>query len=208
MLEITSIEEQKKDMNRVSIFINGQFEFGMSSKDAKRYGLHQGMKFSEEEYKELVSAIQLDKAKYKALDYISYQNRSETEIIKKLHGYEYSDMVIQEVINFLKKYNYINDTSFAKSFTEYGLQFKKKSVKRIQYELYQKGVTHIDMETLVPNRVELEKDNIEHLLEKYHYTPLMEKIQKEKMTRRILSKGFSYGMVKECMCKIDESFDD
>lgn len=208
MQEITRIEEQKKDANRVSIFINGQFEFGISSKDAKRYGLQEGMKFSEEEYKELVSAIHLDKAKYKALDYISYQDRSEIEIVKKLQAYEYSDTVIQEVISFLKKYKYIDDANFAKKFTEYGLQFKRKSVKRIKYELYQKGVSDVDIETLVPNGIELEKENVERLLEKYRYTPLMERAQKEKIIRRILSKGFSYTMVKECMYKIDESFDD
>ncbi|MGL6173227.1 MAG: RecX family transcriptional regulator [Cellulosilyticaceae bacterium] len=208
MLEITDIQEQKKDTNRVSVFIDGEFKFGMFKSAVKRYGIHIGMRLSEDDYRKLLEAIELDKAKYRALDYISYQNRSEKEIRSKLRTLEYSELIIEQVIQFLKKYSYINDEDFAKKFTEYNLNYKRKSMKRIQYELYQKGISGVELEELVPNKEQLEYENIEYLLKKYKYNKEMDRKEKEKLIRRILSKGFSYSIVKECMYKIDESFDD
>lgn len=208
VLEITDIQEQKKDVNRVSVFVDGEFRFGMFKSAVKRYGLHIGMKLSEEDYKKLLETIELDKAKYRALDYISYQNRSEKEIVNKLRTLEYSEFIIEQVIQFLKKYDYINDEDFARKFTEYNLNYKRKSMKRIQYDLYQKGISGIEIEELIPNKEKLEYENIEYLLKKYKYNKEMDRKDKEKLIRRILSKGFNYSNLKECMCKIDESFDD
>lgn len=208
MYTVTKIEEQKKDITRSSVFINGIFDFGASSKAIKRYGLEVNMTLNEEEYNRLLDTVQLDKAKYRALDYMASAHKTEKQVREKLIKAEYSESVVEKVIEFLKSYKYLDDDIFAKRYMESKLTYGKKSAKQIQSILYTKGITGINSHEICENVEELEAENIAYFLNKYRYDPEMEYTEKRKIIGKIIGRGFNYTLVEKVIRKLYESFDE
>lgn len=205
--EITAIEEQKKDPERCSVFINGTFGFGLSKKAVERYNLCAGTVLEEDAYQKLVERIQLDKAKFKALDSISRGSKSEKQMREKLIQAEYSIYIVEEVISFLKKYNYINDEEFARRYVDSKSQYSHKSLRQIQSELYKKGVAVDRIKDYCEESEQREEENIEYFLNKFKYNSVLDFKQKQKIINRLLTRGFSYSQVERCLRKRNEGLD-
>lgn len=205
--EITAIEVQKKDAERCSVFINGEFGFGISKKAVERYGLIAGSVLGEDEYQALMMRLQLDKAKFKALDSISRGGKTEKQIKEKLLEAEYSTYIVDEVLAFLKKYNYINDDDYARRYIDAKSQYSHKSLRQIKAELYKKGISVTDLTMYCEDPDTLEQENIDYFLEKYRYDGSLELKDRQKIINRILTKGFSYSNIERCIRKKNEGFD-
>lgn len=205
--EITAIEMQKKDPERCSVFINGEFAFGLSKKAVERYNLKAGSILNEEQYQTLMVRIQLDKAKFKALDSISRGGKTEKQIREKLLQAEYSTYIIDEVITFLKKYNYINDEEYTKRYIDAKSHYSHKSLRQIKMELYKKGISVGNITEYCEDADTLEWENINYFLDKYKYDVLLEFKDRQKIINRILTKGFSYSNIERCIRTRNEGFD-
>ncbi|MEF9958411.1 MAG: RecX family transcriptional regulator [Niameybacter sp.] len=206
--EITAIEVQKKDPDRSSIFINGSFSFGVSNKAVERYNLVAGMVLDETGYEGLMSQIQLDKAKMRALNSVARGDKTELQMRQALAKAEYSEWIIEEVITFLKKYNYINDENFVKRYMNSKVKYAHKSLRKIQSELYTKGVTVNDLESYKAQYAQEEEENILYFLNKFRYHSELEYKDKQKIINRILTRGFSYSTVERCIRQQEEGFID
>ena len=205
--EITAIEEQKKDPNRCSVFINGAFGFGLSKKAVERYQLCVGTVLDQPAYEKLMAALQLDKAKFKALDMISRGSKSEKQMREKLIQAEYSEYIVEEVMQFLKKYQYIDDDALAKRYIESRSQYSHKSLRQIKSELYRKGILVDQVKDYCEDTEEREEANIEYFLDKFRYDPTWDIKQKQKIINRLLTRGFQYSQVEKCLRKRNEGFD-
>lgn len=87
----------------------------------------------------LEKAEQLDKLKSKVLKYVLYKKRTESEVREKFADTD--ENLLEDVVEFLKEYNYINDEEYIeRSITEYKA-LKNISIKEINYKLLQKGVS-------------------------------------------------------------------
>ena len=205
--EITAIEEQKKDFNRCSVFINGVFGFGITKKAVERYQLRVGQVFNTTDYEKLMITLQLDKAKLKALDMISRGNKSEKQVRERLLKAEYSSYIVEEVLAFLKKYHYIDDKALAKRYIESKSQYSHKSLRQIQTELYKKGIYLEDMKVYCEEAEKQEEENVNYFLDKFKYNPEWDLKQKQKIINRLLTRGFQYSQIEKCLRKRNEQFD-
>lgn len=205
--EITAIEEQKKDFNRCSVFINGVFGFGITKKAVERYQLRVGQVFNTTDYEKLMITLQLDKAKLKALDMISRGNKSEKQVRERLLKTEYSSYIVEEVLAFLKKYHYIDDKALAKRYIESKSQYSHKSLRQIQTELYKKGIYLEDMKVYCEEAEKQEEENVNYFLDKFKYNPEWDLKQKQKIINRLLTRGFQYSQIEKCLRKRNEQFD-
>ncbi|MGL4739115.1 MAG: RecX family transcriptional regulator [Cellulosilyticaceae bacterium] len=205
MKTITKIEVQKKDSRRVSVFVDGEFSFGMQLDDVLKFGLSKNKVYSDEEFEVLLGKLLVEKAKFRALDYISYKMRTTQQVRDKLKTLEYDEWVIDEVIAFLEKYGYLNDQHFANRYIEYQMQYNKKSLRKVKSDLYEKGISKVDLEN--PDQISTwEMENVTKLLEKYHYDEELDPKMKLKITNRILSRGFDYYLIRQCIGNLDISF--
>jgi len=103
--------------------------------------------------------------------------------------------IIEEVINFLKKYDYLNDVKFASWLCEQRLN-QGKGERFIKQDLFKKG---IDKKVIEQVMKELDtKSSLDasykKALKKYSKDPDDYK-KKQKIYRYLLSRGFSYGEV-------------
>ncbi|WP_058485406.1 RecX family transcriptional regulator [Defluviitalea phaphyphila] len=197
-MKITKIEKQKNNKNRWSIFIDGEFSFGVDAEELYMFKLYEGKNINKKELIQIIKEKDYNKAKNIALNFLSYRPRSEKEIRNKLASKEYDEAIIEKVIDFLKKYDYVNDEKFAINYVKYYTHTKILGKKKIEYDLKQKGIKQKIIENVL-NNIELDElNNALKLIEKK--CPLKENIdqkKKQKIYQFLLRKGFSYDVIKK-----------
>ncbi len=135
---VTKIEPQKKNSNRVNIFLDGSFAFGLSNLVAA--WLQTGQVLSDKKIDELRLQDNQEAAFQRALHFLSFRPRSVQEVNERLSKAGYEPEVIEIVLNRLAESKYIGDIQFAQQWIENRAVFRPRSHRALQYELKLKGV--------------------------------------------------------------------
>jgi len=198
---ITAIEKQKKNANRCSVFIDGEFAFGMMSQDAYLMGLKVGNEISPAELDKLKQTVVLTDAKNLALKYLSYSMRTKREVITKLKTYEFSDDLIDEVISFLEQHRYIDDSNYAEKYISEKLR-TGYGEWRIKQELIRKGIDPEVISSCLEENQEDATQKILGLLEKKIKSETEDEFNKkerQKIYNFLNSRGFGYDDTKSAL---------
>ena len=113
---------------------------------------------------------------------------------------ELSDVVIEAVIETLKRKGMVNDAQFAQSWVEARRKSKKKGLNALKSELYQKGIArNVIEETLEGQTSESEEKLAKEALEKkMRVWKNLEKLEfKKKALEFLVRRGFSYDVAKD-----------
>ena len=100
---------------------------------------------------------EFDKEKTKVLKYIIYKKRSEQEIRNKF-AKTIDENILEDIIEYLKEANYINDKEFIEKTINNFKILKNLSIKEMKYKLMAKGLNKDDIEDyFYENKEELEE---------------------------------------------------
>jgi regulatory protein len=136
--KITALKYQKRRRDRVSVYLNGRFAFGVPEIVAAR--LKVGQSLSDAEIQELHEHGSVEEAYNRALDYLSYRPRSQAEIVTYLQRHDVPDIQAEEVIERLKAAGLVDDEAFAQFWVENREQFRPRGPRALRYELQRKGI--------------------------------------------------------------------
>lgn len=75
-----------------------------------------------------------------ALLYLSHRERSEAEVREHLKGKEFSTEEVEEVLRYLKEFNYLNEERYCEAFLRMGTA-KGRGPLRLKQELRMKGIS-------------------------------------------------------------------
>lgn len=205
-MKITKIEKQKKNLKRYSVFIDDEFAFGIDEVDLLYYKLSENTQIDETKYNFILENVIYNKAKNKAVKYISYQPRTEKEVTEKLKECEYSNDIIFRVIETMKKYNYINDKEYAKNFLTSKLNLKGYGIFKISFDLKQKGISDDIINDIIENtELNENKRALEVLEKKLRGKKISDYKEKQKLYNFLLRRGFSYDVIKEAINNFQEN---
>jgi regulatory protein len=137
--KITALKRQRRNPNRVNIYLNGRFAFGLSSIVAG--WLEVGQELDDEKIISLQAEDEQEVAYQRALKFISHRMRTEEEITHNLEKHQVSSEVIDSVLTRLRRSGLINDAHFAESWVENRNEFRPRAHRMLTYELRQKGIT-------------------------------------------------------------------
>lgn len=137
--KITAIEIQQRDQERVNIYLDGAFAFGLNRLDAAH--LKKGQILSAEEIALLQAKDTHVKAYEQAVKFLSYRIRSSSEIRDYLRQKKYEESVVEEVLARLQTMNYLNDLEFARTWVRNREEFHPRGASALRYELRQKGIS-------------------------------------------------------------------
>lgn len=203
---ITKIEPQKKHKNRSSVFIDGSFAFGLSDFDVLKFRLKEGKTITEAEISALKSDVLIQDAKQYALRLLDRHTYTEKAIERKLTERGSDPETIESVLAFLKEYQYINDEQYARQYVESALRTGKSGMRKIRYDLAEKGISRDVIDKILNEQEEAENsyDESEAVL------PLLEKKLKGdfsfqnlmKAKRYCLSRGFSSDAIDSAVRKL------
>ena len=204
-MTVTDIKQQKNDKSRYSVYIDGNYEFSLIMEDILYFRLKIGEPISEDTYRYITETTLYIKAQNTALKFLGYKMRTEKEVLDKLIKEQYSEEIIARVMEFLIKYDYINDREYCRRYIKETLKLRPKGIYMIKSELKAKG---IDEDTADEALEEAKIDELvvaEMLLEK-KYEGFAEMDQKE-LTRvygYLQRRGFSFGIIKEAVAELAE----
>lgn len=137
-----------------------------------------------EEYKEIE---EFDKLKTKVLKYVLYKKRTEQEVRQKFT--ENTGNLLDNVIEYLKQENYINDISYIEKSVNEVQRLKNLSIKEVKYKLLAKGLSSKLVDEYIYNHkeemLEYEINSAKNILVKKSNT-----MEQEEIISYLMKKGY------------------
>ncbi len=198
---VTGIEEISK--SKCKIFIEGEFAFALYKGELSAYQIKKGKEITKEAYQELTTQVLPKRAKLRVMNLLKARTYTEEELRRKLKLGLYSERHIEEALDYVKSYGYVNDLAYAMDFIRYRAESLSK--KQIQNKLLQKGVQKEIVENAL---LECEKEGtmieemkqISAYLEKKQYSPeTCDYKEKQKLIAALYRRGFSINSINQVM---------
>ncbi len=114
--------------------------------------------------------MNFEQAKEKAVKYLVLTLRTENEVRNKLKKLNVEEDIIEQVIEYLKGINYINDSNYIEAYIRQCIKIPKYSKYEIKMKLLQKGI----------NKNLLEEKLEEHDMQEYE-KKIVEKLKSSKL---------------------------
>jgi len=203
---ITKIEQQKGRKDRVSIFLNGEFGFGIHQNLLIDLNLFRGKTLGEKEIAEILKTEERMSAKERAFRWLSYRSHSQKEITQKLQRAKFSKETIEWTIGELNRLKFLNDEGFARMYAHDRLLKRPIGKRLLKMELQQKGIDSEIADRVVEEaysgKSELELAEI--LLKKKTSTYARFEPQKarQKAAHFLAQRGFGWEVISEALGKI------
>jgi regulatory protein len=135
---ITALKFQKKNKERVNVYLDGRYAFGLAAIEAAR--LRRGQLLSDQEIEDLLERDSFQKAYARALQFLSYRPRSEAEVRRYLQDKKVPPTIEAEVVERLTAAGLLDDQAFASYWVENRESFNPRGRYALRHELHQKGL--------------------------------------------------------------------
>jgi regulatory protein len=136
--KITDLTLQKRNRQRVNVFLDGEFAFGLARIVAA--WLQVGMEISDEKIAQLQAEDAREVAYQQALKLLNYRARTSLEVRQNLVKHKVDEAIIAEVLQRLEENGLLDDARFAQAWVENRSDLRPRSRRALAYELSQRGL--------------------------------------------------------------------
>ncbi|MCD6345744.1 MAG: RecX family transcriptional regulator [Anaerolineae bacterium] len=196
---ISALEPQKRSRDRINVYLDGEFAFGLADVEAVR--LRVGQELSDIEIAGLKATDELKRAHEKSLDFLTYRPRSEAELRRYLRKHQFSVPVVDEVLERLKRAELVNDETFTSFWVENRTRFRPRGRRALVQELRQKGVPAPFIDTALATYDEekaAERCAHQQARRLMHLPP--QQFQK-RLSQRLARRGFPYEIIRDIVAR-------
>lgn len=195
MPRITALTAQKRNPNRLNVYLDGDFAFGVERIVAA--WLSVGDEIDTEKLQVILQKDELEKAYLRALRFLSVRIRSVHEVSLRLKEAGYSSETIESTILRLESSGLLSDSEFSRSWVENRCTFRPRAKRALIVELRQKGIVDQEIQSAVSNLDEtlLAQQAAEKVAPRFAKLPFDE--FRKKMFGYLSRRGFSYGIANE-----------
>jgi regulatory protein len=207
---VTLLESQKKDPSRVNLYIDGEFNCGISVNTIAKYSLYVGKEITQEVLDELFFSELETRFFDRAMGFLDRSPKTERQIriyLKELSfkkrgswfdslNAEMLSKIVEKVIEKLVEYQYIDDERFAELFVSSRIKNKPRGKDVLLMELLSKGVAKDTARKVINLLVEDEASLIKQTYQK--------KYKEEKITMNdrkkidfLRRKGFNWDLIEQ-----------
>ena len=191
---ITRLVYQKRNKQRVSVFLDDEYAFSLPDTLASTLSL--GQHLSDEDIAQLRNQDDRQRAMDKAFRLLARRPRSEHEIIDALHKADFAPDICAHVVARLREMSYLDDQAFAHWWVDNRNRFNPRSARALQQELYQKGVARTLIDEVL---LEVDEQRLAHAAGKkraYRWRHLPRAEFAQKMLGYLQRRGFSYSIAR------------
>ena len=199
MKRIVTIERQRRSRNRYTLHFDDGEWLGLFDELIIRHGLKEGIEVDSEKLTQLAREDDAKKALEMAIRYLGYRSRSQKEMITYLEGKGFDRDLIDETMEKLEGYGYIDDSAFARDWVAGRMSSKPMGRAMIKRELIFKGVEdEVIEEHLGRISQDQEEDRAYSLALKYvkRYKNLEPREQFHKIGAALARRGFDWETIK------------
>ncbi len=205
---ITKIERQKRAHHRVSVYLDGEFAFGLNDEAAYRHSLKKGMEMSVQLRELLEESAGRADARLTAERFLATRMRTEKEIRDKLASKEIRPDIIDETVDALKRSRLVDDRLFADMFVSDRLRFRPRGRALLRRELRVKGVPGDIAAAAIDVALSEEDENSLTLEMARSYVKRHPGLDRDVLRRRLVSwlqrRGFPSNIVYAALRKVFE----
>ena len=193
--KITKLEFQKKNPDRVSVFLDGRFAFGLPAITAAR--LKRDQFLSDAEIESLQAEDTVETAYGRALNYLSYRPRSRAEVTRYLEKRDLSESQIETVVARLERAGLLDDEAFARFWVENRERNRPKGPRALRYELRNKGISNKTIERVLVS-VDVQDSAYRSAARKAQQLAHLDQgTFTKKMIQYLARRGFDYEVARE-----------
>jgi regulatory protein len=201
MSKVTAIEPQQKDPQRVNVYLDGEFAFGLARVTAG--WLKVGQELSEEK----ISALQADDSSemtyQKALHFLSYRPRSSAEVRQNLAKRGTHADLVEVTLDRLERAGLVNDMEFAQVWVENRNTFQPRSKSALRVELRRKGLSDEIVQPVLDELVDEEALAREAARKYAHRLSGREWLDfRQKLSGFLARRGFSYTTISPIVSEV------
>ncbi len=202
---ITALEIQKRNKERVNVFLDGVYRFSINLMDAVK--LHKGQTLTDNDIAALKAEDDVVKAVESAVRFLSYRPRSTDEVRRNLTEKMMEPPVIDAALERLSALGYLDDEAFARFWVENRTSFKPLAPTALRFELRRKGISDAIiasvLETVDPNAAarQAAETQVRRLRGKDRST------FRSKISSFLQRRGFSYDVIREVIDGLTDELD-
>lgn len=192
--------------NKIHIFLDGEYKMTVDSGFYLLSSLHDGDEISERELLSLEREVDVRRAFNKASELLSRRDHSERELLLKLRQKGFSNGA-EEAVEKLKSYGYVDDSRFAFSFANELKELKHFGKRRIEQELFKKGIERSVIAEVLSS-FEFDENELAALIERKYYRNLDTEKGVQKTVNALVRAGYGYGEIKNALAVLAENEGD
>ncbi|KRN99128.1 recombination regulator RecX [Companilactobacillus kimchiensis] len=210
MAKVTKIQAQKRK-GRYNIYLDGKYAFPVAETTLIEYRLMNGTEITDAQIKEIQDRENINKAYGDAVNYLSYQLRTEKEIKDYLYKKEYHRDAVDLVIKKLQDLRYLDDEAYANSFITTQLRTTANGQRVIEQKLALKGVPKniiqdkmfdIDQDALLENAIDFAQKQVRKQ-KRASFKQMLTKVRQS-----LYQKGFDKEIIEEAIQSLDLEVDE
>ncbi len=203
---ITALEVQRNNKERVNVYLDGEFAFGLTMLDAAR--LRKGQQLTDAEIAALKSTDSLQQAYERAVRFLGQRPRSTAEVRHNLTDKEVDASVVEEVIARLEGQGYLDDAAFAHYWITNRQQFRPRGARALRFELREKGVPMPIIDEILAETDTTESAYQAALDKARRFRGLEKRAFREKLGAFLSRRGFDYDIVREVTDRLINEFEE
>ena len=204
MSTITSLEQQKNDKTRCSVYLDGVFYCGLKIEVAVKYRLKPGITIEKSE----LDAIQFENEKVqateRAMNHLSATMKTCRQMRDFLNSKGYTQAVADYVIDKLEGYGYIDDYAYCRAYVN---SVSGKGKTAIRAALIKRGALREAIDAAL-DEVEEDEDEVLAVAQKYMRGKSPTRENLNKALRHLISRGFDYDVAKSALSRLGREEDE
>lgn len=202
-MKITEIKKQKRNRNRVSIFIDGKYGFSLDYSTLARSNLNIGDEVTDEEKERLFKKDEFSRTRDYAYTLLSYRDRSEYELKRRLFEKGFHSEVIGEALTFLKDQGLVDDRNFVKKWVDNIIMSRPMGKMKVVYDMRQKRVNEDIIKEVCDEKLGFETETFlaRTAAEKRMnvLTGYSQDVIRKRLHTFLRNRGFNFEIIRELM---------
>lgn len=194
---VTSIE--KLDKKRSRVLLDQDLALVLYPGDLRKFSLMEGSELSKEAYERLLNQVIKPRARERLPKTLMVSDKTEKQLDDLLRREGYPADAIEDALEMVKKYHYIDDEAYAKRYI--ASQGKRKSRRQLMADMQKKGFDRDVIDKLLRENPVDEQAQIERYLAQKGITAGEELSREDygKLTGRLARKGYSYESISKVL---------
>ena len=194
---------KKGKQDKIHISVDGEYSFTVDEAYFLSMGIWNGKEVDSDELYEIRETVNVRRAYNYAVSLLSRRDHSEKELLNKLSVKGYKDGA-EKAIEKLRSGGYVSDERFARLYVRELRTVKKYGKKRIEQELYRKGIDR-DVVSMVLSETDFDEGELVTLIERKYLRYLSDEKGIQKTVNSLLRMGYSYGEIRDALGIINEN---
>ncbi len=194
---------KKGKQDKIHISVDGEYSFTVDETYFLSMGIYNGKEVDSDELEEIRETVNVRRAYNYAVSLLARRDHSEKELMTKLTQKGYTDGA-EKAIDKLRVGGYVSDERFARLYVRELRTLKKYGKRRIEQELYRKGIDR-DIISEVLDETNFDESELVTLIERKYGRYLGNEKGIQKTVNGLLRMGYGYGEIRDALKTINEN---